>query len=169
MTLRRLTPVLLVALVVAALVVPFALAQPENRTARREVRARTRPDTPRPSLRNRRPFGRERAERMGCDLGLIVKMKRVCSDPTVAGIVAVGGLKDDVKRKDEEIIADFESQLAKTKSLPLRNAIRLTLKDLYKKTSQDKKLLEHLRAMIAENDAAILKSGGEAATPKSDE
>ncbi len=93
--------------------------------------------------------------RMTSNLGLIERMKRLCFDPAAAGLVAAGGLRDDVRRKYAETTKDLEAQLAKTKTLGLRNALRLTLRDIYKKQEDDEKVLEHLRAMLAENDAAL--------------
>ena len=93
--------------------------------------------------------------RMTSNLGLIERMKRLCFDPAAAGLVAAGGLRDDVRRKYAEITKDLEAQLAKTKTLGLRNALRLTLRDIYKKQEDDEKVLKHLRAMLAENDAAL--------------
>ncbi len=103
----------------------------------------------------RRRFGEERIKLMGNYLGLIGKMQRVSFNPKVAGIVAVGGLKDDVKRKAQDIIKDLESQLEKTRSLGLRNSIRMALKDLYKAEGQTDKILANYRVMLAENDVAI--------------
>ena len=93
--------------------------------------------------------------RMTSNLGLIERMKRLCFDPAAAGLVAAGGLRDDVRRKSGDTAKDLEAQLAKTKTLGLRNAIRLTLREIYKKQDDDEKVLEHLRAMLAENDAAL--------------
>ena len=88
-------------------------------------------------------------------MDLLHQMRRTAFDPGMAGMVAIGGLKDDVHRKPAEIIDDLEKQLAKTKSLGLRNALHLMLKDIYKAQAEDEKVLEHLRAMLAENDAAL--------------
>lgn len=96
--------------------------------------------------------------RMTSNLGLIERMKRLCFDPAAAGLVAAGGLRDDVRRKSGDVAKDLETQLAKTKTLGLRNAIRLTLREIYKKQDDDEKVLEQLRAMLAENDAALQKN-----------
>ena len=100
-------------------------------------------------------MGPEVIGRMTSNLGLIEQMKRLCFDPAAAGLVAAGGLKDDVRRKSADVAKDLETQLAKTKTLGLRNAIRLTLREIYKRQDDDEKVLEHLRAMLAENDAAL--------------
>ena len=93
--------------------------------------------------------------RMNMMMEMLERLKHTCFDPTSAGIVAIGGLKDDVRRKPAEIIKDLEDTLGKTKTLGLRNAIRMSLKDIYKAQGEDEKVLQHLRAMLAENDAAI--------------
>lgn len=99
---------------------------------------------------------------------LLARMKSATFNPAEAGLIAVGGLKDDVQRKDEEVITDLEQILAGTKSLGLRNAIRLQLRDLYKATNNSAKVLDHLRAMVKENDEALarLESSGKASMPE---
>jgi hypothetical protein len=101
------------------------------------------------------PISPEMAERMGGVVGLVSRMSEVCGNPQLAAMVAIAGLKEDVKRKPEEIIKELEDQLGKLKTLGLRNAIRLLLRDLYRAQGEDAKVLEQLRAMIAENEAAI--------------
>ena len=97
----------------------------------------------------------EAAERVEMMLGMVRQIERVCFEPTTAGLIAAGGLKDEVPRRPAEIIDDLEEQLARTKTLGLRNAIRLSLKDLYKAEGKREMVLKHLRAMLAENDAAL--------------
>jgi len=94
-------------------------------------------------------------QQMSAVLHLIERMRDASFDPEVAGIMAVSGLKDDVRRNPKHVTADLEKQLAKTKTLGLRNAIRMTLKDIYKRIGEDEKVLDHLRAMLAENDKAL--------------
>jgi hypothetical protein len=101
------------------------------------------------------PVSPEMAERMGGVVGLVSRMSEVCGNPQLAAMVAIAGLKEDVKRKPEEVIKELEDQLGKLKTLGLRNAVRLLLRDLYKAQGEDAKVLEQLRAMIAENEAAI--------------
>ena len=91
-------------------------------------------------------------------LHLLDRMREVYFDEPMVAMIAIGSLKDDVKREPKAIAADFEAQLTKIKTLGLRNAIRMTLKDLYKAQGQDEKVLAHLRAMLAENDAALVKA-----------
>ena len=102
------------------------------------------------------PVSPEMADRMGGVVGLVSRMSEVCGNPQLAAMVAIAGLKEDVKRKPEEIIKELEDQLGKLKTLGLRNAVRLLLRDLYRAQGDDAKVLEQLRAMIAENEAAIL-------------
>jgi len=108
-----------------------------------------------------RPMPIEHAERMEQMLQLIKRMERVCFEPSTAGLIAVGGLKDEVPRRPGEIIEDLENVLSKTRTLGLRNAIRLTLKDLYKMQGNGKMVLKHLRAMVAENDEEMRKAEAE--------
>ena len=87
---------------------------------------------------------------------LIQRMQHTSFDPAVAGLVALGALRTDVPReKPEDIIKDLEDVLAQTKTLGLRNSIRMMLKDLYRDQDKHAKVLEHLKAVIAENDAAL--------------
>ena len=101
------------------------------------------------------PASVEDFERMVATIQVIERMKKTCFEPDVAAMVALGGLRSDVRREPQEVIDDLEKQLTKLKTLGLRNCVRLMLKDLYKMTGKDDKILEHLRAMAAENDAAI--------------
>jgi hypothetical protein len=119
-------------------------------------------DGPGPSTR---PGAAERFHRMGL---LLARMKTATFSPAEAGLIAVGGLKEDVQRTDKEVIADLEQILPGTKSLGLRNAIRLQLRDLYKATGSHAKVLEHLRAMVKENDEALakLEASGKAFLPE---
>ncbi len=45
--------------------------------------------------------------------------------------------------------------MAGVKTQGLRNAIRLTLKDIYKRQGENEKVIEHIKALIAENDKAL--------------
>ena len=93
-------------------------------------------------------------QQMDTLLQTVMRMRQVAFMPESAGLIAVGGLKDD-RRKPQEIIEDLESLLKETKTLGLRNSIRLTLRDLYRAQKQDDKALAHLRTMLRENDDAI--------------
>ena len=125
---------------VGAVIVPYSLARDRRRDRFR------RPPGPGPM---------EQIEQMERMMELVEMMKEVCFDKGTAAMIAIGDLKDAVRRKPKEIIEDLEAQLKKTETLGLRNAIRLTLKDLYKAQGADGKVLDHLRTMLAENDAAL--------------
>jgi len=88
-------------------------------------------------------------------MAMIERMTDVCFNPRVAAMTAIGGMKDDVRRDPKEMIRDFERELARTRTLGLRNAIRMTLKELYQHTGQHEKVLDVNRAMLRENDEAI--------------
>jgi hypothetical protein len=92
---------------------------------------------------------------MGNTFQMIGHMGDAMFNPRIAGVIAIGGLKDAVGKKLPEKIKFFEAQLDKTKTLGLRNAIRLTLKDLYHANGDDDKIADLLKAMLEENDAAI--------------
>lgn len=86
---------------------------------------------------------------------LLERMSESCFDEVMASMIAIGGLKDDVRRKPEDVAKDLEAQLKSTKTLGLRNAIRMTLKDIYKAQGNDEKVLSLLRATLAECDKAL--------------
>ncbi len=144
-------PVIVTAVVAATLLATWAIAQPRPDAApeREGPREGPRPGQPTPP-RPHEPMGQIRMM-----LGMVEHLKHVCFDPTTAGMIALGALKDDLPRKDDVIARDLEETLEKTKTLGLRNALHLTLKDLYKKQGETEKAVKHLQAMIVENDAAI--------------
>lgn len=88
---------------------------------------------------------------------LVSNMKTLCFDPQAMGIIAIGGLRTEVPQKREELIGSLTTLLEGTKSLGLRNAIRLTLKDIYVEMGDTTNALTQLRAIIQENDAALHK------------
>ena len=92
---------------------------------------------------------------MGNTFQMIGHMGDAMFNPRIAGVIAIGGLKDAVGKKLPDKIKFFEAQLDKTKTLGLRNAIRLTLKDLYQANGDDEKVADQLKAMLEENDAAL--------------
>lgn len=93
---------------------------------------------------------------------LVGNMKDTCFDPRAMGIVAVGGLRSEVPEKPEELAKQLEGILPQTKALGLRNAIRLTLKDLYLETGAAAKAQAQLKEMVRENDEALQKTPGSA-------
>lgn len=155
---------LTITLAVAALAVGYSLAQnatPMPAPMPGTGAAPMAPGMMHPELgmRPARPMGEmPEIEKMMMFMRVVQQMSEICKDPTAAGMLAVGGLKDDVKRDRAEVITDLEQTLEKTRALPIRNAIRLTLKDLYKENGNNEKVLAQLHAMVAENDAAARPS-----------
>ena len=127
----------------------------EHQRAERERREREmrREGPPRPPLGHRRPG--EHLEQLDLMMEMIERMQRICFDPPTAAMIAIGGLKDGVRRRPEAAAEGLEAALKRVKTLGLRNAIHLTLKDLYKQMGKEEKVVQHLRAMIEENDEII--------------
>lgn len=94
---------------------------------------------------------RARAQRTDVKIRMVGSMKQTCLDPAAMALIAVAGLRDEVPRGVDEVIQEFEALLVKIKSLGIRNAIRLGLKDLYKLKGENEKVLHHLRQMLIEN------------------
>ncbi len=111
----------------------------------RQVKA-DRPPTP--------PTPRQRTKQTTSMVELVEVMRKASFDPTGMGLIAIGGLKEDVKRDEADIAADLETLLGGVKTLGLRNSIRLTLSDLYRQTGEDEKVLANYRALLMENDEA---------------
>lgn len=98
--------------------------------------------------------GVEGMERMELSTLVARDMAGVYKDPAATGTITIGGLMDDVRRETGDQVTDLEKTLETTKSLPLRNAIHLRLKDLYKVQGQTEKVLATLHTIIDENDKA---------------
>lgn len=79
-------------------------------------------------------------------------MKTICFDPDLAAVLAISAIKEELKDKPADAVKTLETLLGKTRSPGIRNAIRLTLKDLYKAQKDDQKLLDMLQDMVIEND-----------------
>ena len=94
---------------------------------------------------------RARAQQTDVKIQMVGSMKQTCMDPGAMALIAVAGLRDEVPRGVDEVIKEFEDLLVKIKSLGIRNAIRLGLKDLYKLKGENEKVLHHLRQMLIEN------------------
>lgn len=139
---RKKTVVIVLAVTLAAiLAVPYSLAAQKDR------------DSTRPP--NREPGPADMLEHVEPMFELLERMSEACFHEVTAAMIAIGGLKDEVRRKPAQITKDLETQLNRTKTLGLRNAIRMTLKDIYKAQGNDEKVLSHLHAMLAENDKAL--------------
>lgn len=131
--------------VLAGIVVPYCLAQEHNEHEDR-LRFEHRRDD-----RHERDDD-DRLERM---IDEVDRMADLCFDRRRMAMIAIGGLKDEVKREGEAVAGDLEVQLKKVKTQGLRNAIHLMLKDMYKARGKNDMVLRHLRALLSENDAAI--------------
>jgi len=101
------------------------------------------------------PFPPEQLEQFARMMQMVKHMQHTCFDPEAAAMVAVAGLRDDMPRKPEEVVDDLEATLKRTRTLGLRNAIRLILRDLYRHLGRHDRMLENLREMLVENDEAI--------------
>jgi len=128
---KHLFVTLLIAVVAAGLLVGYAFAKPKE------------PERP------------EHMQQLEVMAEMIEWMENVCFEPSTAALIAIGGLKDEVEREPKAVAKDLEGVLENTATLGLRNAIRMTLKDVYKAQGEKEKLLAHLRALIAENDKAL--------------
>lgn len=119
------------------------------------MRARARgPDRP-PMAPPDPPFRPEYVQQYGHMIELIERMKHVCFDPENAALIAVGGLKDDIPRRPEEVVDDLEGVLKRTRTLGVRNAVRMVLRDLYRHLGAHDRALRNLHEMLAENDEAL--------------
>ena len=106
----------------------------------------------------KRPISRRtRAKETRMQIKLVGDMKKTCFDPNAMGLIALGAISQEISRPPQEVIEELEDLLVKTKTLGLRNAIRLTLKDLYKQTNQPEKTLDLMRSMLSENDDTPLQ------------
>ena len=92
------------------------------------------------------------------ELELIELFGEVAFNPEQAAMVAIGTISEELNLQDSEVIKWFEGLLGKAKSLGVRNAIRMSLKDLYQKTQQKDKLKKMLIEMVLENDRAIFEN-----------
>lgn len=97
-------------------------------------------------------------------INLLDVLRRTCFNPELSAMAAIGAIKDE-PGKPEEKIATLEVLLDKTKTLGLRNAIRMSLKDLYKAQGQNDKALSQLQQAVLENDQAIRTMAGDGDKP----
>jgi hypothetical protein len=98
-----------------------------------------------------------RPGQVGEFIGMVHQLAAMTFNSEVMGVMGVGALKDE--RKPAEAIKDLEEQLKDVKTQGIRNAIHLTLKDLYRQLGESDKAIEHIKALIAENDKAIQAKG----------
>ncbi len=110
--------------------------------------------TPGPQVRPPAPPA-EPTQQLRQMIGALHTMSEAVSDPRTAAMMAIGALKDEVKNRPIAGVRALEAALRTTRSLPLRTAIHLSLKDLYKAQGNDVMVVRHLMAVIAENDEAM--------------
>ena len=96
-------------------------------------------------------------EQIGAMTDLLGQFRELTFEPELVVIAAVGGLKDEVPRKIQDVIGDLEAQLKTAKSIGARNAIRWTLNEIYKGQGKHDEVLRHLRAMLRENDELLFE------------
>lgn len=94
---------------------------------------------------------RARAQQTDVKIRMVGSMKQTVLDSAAMCLIAAAGLRDEVPRTADEVIKEYEGLLGKTKSLGMRNALRLGLKDLYKLKGDNEKVWHHLRQMFIEN------------------
>jgi len=106
------------------------------------------------------PFRPEQIEQFGRMMEMVEHMQHTCFRPEAAAMIALAGLKDDVPREPKDIADDLEQTLKRTRTLGLRNAIRLMLRDVYLHLDQPDRVLQHLHEMLAENDRVLQAEAG---------
>ena len=114
------------------------------------------PDEPRAA-----PMHAEQLEQMGLMIEMVERLRHICFEPENAAMIAVGALKDDVPRRPQEVVKELEAALKRTRSLGVRNAIRMSLRDLYRHLDMHDQAMENLRRMLAENDEALCEDQDE--------
>ena len=87
--------------------------------------------------------------------GVVEHLTKFCFDSKAVGVMAVGAIRDDFRRKRSDTIKDLSALLGTVKTQGIRNAIRLALRDLYKAAEDEENALAQLKALVAENDQAI--------------
>lgn len=173
--LHRFRPVAVLALLVAVCLGGLALAQEREREMTPEQREReiheleVRLEQLRDQAREHReyPQGRERMEgremmrhrqrmvhpgMMHARMEMTQRLVEMNSEPGQAGLLAIGALTREIPLEPAQRIEILEAALEATESLPLRNALRFALKDLYLRTEQVDKAVEIMRDTLAEND-----------------
>lgn len=100
-------------------------------------------------------------------LDLIDRYARLSRDPVSSGIAAVVGANDVFRTKPpEQAIEYFTKLLAEVKNEAVQRVIRIQLVDLYTRTNQPDKALEHLRTLML---AAPAGAGGPPPAPSAPE
>jgi hypothetical protein len=120
---------------------------------------------PGPEAREMSPFHlatmQIRAKELEFEEDRLESLREQCFDPEVAGLLGIGAIRESLEDRPADAVALLEDVLKETRSLGLRNAIRLTLRDEYVRLGRIGELGKMLRQHIAENDAAILADDDE--------
>lgn len=112
------------------------------------------------NLASRPPSPRALARQSQDQIKTILSMKDTCFDPQAMCVVALGCLRSETKETPEQLATTLESLLAETKALGVRNAMRMTLKDLYGQMGNTVKVKKHLEGIIKDNAQAALGETG---------
>jgi hypothetical protein len=107
-------------------------------------------------------FQQQRAKETEAQISLVDKMKDTYADPIAAGVVAIGAIKAELQRSGQDVAEGLEKVLDETQAQALRNALHMTLRDLYSQSGNQEKVMDHLTRMLDENDMAYItgyKSG----------
>ncbi|NLF32800.1 MAG: hypothetical protein GX591_18170 [Planctomycetes bacterium] len=94
---------------------------------------------------------------------LVGNMKELCSDPQAMGIVALGSLRTEAGLDRADLVAllngmienNPDSGIDMVASRAMRNAVRMTLKDLYIEMGDTANATEQLKGIIRENDEIL--------------
>lgn len=86
-------------------------------------------------------------------LGLIDDVNKIAASPSMSGVMAVMGAKDQLKN-NEEAIAFLEKLLPQVNDPVVQRAIRIQLSDYYKNTGQRDKAIQQLERLIVNRPAA---------------
>jgi hypothetical protein len=114
--------------------------------------------------REERERGEERREleeqergihELGLHMRMLESMSKMAFDPIHCAMIAIGAIKDDLDMEPKEAAEHLEKILEETKTLGLRSAIRMSLKELYEETDDREAMLRILKAQIRESDKAI--------------
>ena len=101
------------------------------------------------------PSPRSQATLWEAKAKVVGNLKETCFDPRAMGIVAIASLRGEIHQDPKQLADHLQAMLEQTKSLGLRNAIRLTLKEVYLEQGQVDQASRQVEMMIQENDQAV--------------
>lgn len=109
---------------------------------------------------NRAQSPRALARQSQDQIKTILSMKDTCFDPQAMCVVALGCLRSETKETPAQLGKTLEALLAETKAVGVRNAIRMTLKDLYGQMGRTDMVKVQLEGIIKDNAQAVLGKPG---------